>query len=160
MSGDPTLQTPSVHAEGATSFADLPAVGDFTRLTLWMAGALSGLATPTHSAQRKYFRSLARRLGWPVGKALLHPRPGIPSAMPLLNDALFGTSRAAIASVFGPPHCGRRGSDIVQNDAVWDAGVWFYPLTNPGASAMSIAFTPDETAGRVLFISYTPMSQE
>lgn len=150
---------PAVH-DGASPnpVNDLPAVGDFTRLALWMAGALAGITTQAHAAQRRHFRSMAKRLGWPVGKALAEPRPGMASAMPLLTDAIIGTSRAAIASVFGPPCCALTDDEFVTNDAIWSGEVWYYGISNPAASAIAIAFSVDETASRLLFISYTPQA--
>ena len=140
----------------AAGVSDIPAVGDFTRLALWMAGALAGMTSPTHSAQRRYFRAMARRLGWPVGKALSQPRPGMASAMPLLTDAIIGTSRAAISSVFGPPRCALAEGQFVNDDAVWSGDVWYYAISNPAASAVSIEFNIEEAAGRLVFISFTP----
>ncbi|QOV89629.1 hypothetical protein [Humisphaera borealis] len=140
----------------ASTFSKFPAVGDFTRLALWMAGALAGMSSPTHSAQRRYFRTMAKRLGWPVGKALSQPRPGMASAMPLLTDAIIGTSRAAIASVFGPPRCALTEGELVNNDAAWSGDVWYYGISNPAASAVSIEFNIEEAAGRLVFISFTP----
>lgn len=130
----------------------LPEVGDFTRLALWMAGALAGLSTTTHTLQRKHFRMMAKRLKWPVGKALGRPRPGMASAMPLLTDAMIGTSRAAIASVFGPPRCAMTDGEVVAEEAVWRGETWCYEIDNPAAQAVMITFTEDEVAGRVVFV--------
>lgn len=130
---------------------DLPAVGEFTRLSLWMAGAVAGLSTDAHAAQARHFRRLARRVGWPVrhGRAL---RPGRREAVPMLADALTGTSRAAIGSVFGPPRCAVTGWSVVTGPAAWGGAVWYYRLSNPAADAVAVAFDADGQACRVVFV--------
>jgi hypothetical protein len=58
----------------------------------------------------------------------------------MLADAIVGNSKAAVASVFGPP----RGAVLVGPAATgasfWDADTWYYPLPRRGATAVAIEF--------------------
>jgi hypothetical protein len=136
--------------------ADLPAVGEFTRLALWMAGSAAGLKTAVHAAQGRHFRGLARRLGWTArrkpGRAAGPPAPD--TSMGLLADALVGTSRSAIVSVYGLPRCAAAGRDVLTGNDVWDGRVWYFPLAHPAATLVGVEFDADrQHATRVVFVS-------
>lgn len=137
--------------------AGLPAVGDFTRLALWMAGSLAGVETATHAAQTKRFRRLARRVGW----AAPGRRPNREAGMALLSDAVVGTSSDAVSSVFGRPTAeaggraeprtgvGRRSPE--RSRPVPPVGAWLYPLAGTAGGAVAIEFT-DGVASRTVFV--------
>ena len=133
-------------------FLELPEVGEFTRLALWMAGSLAGLASLTHAAQGRHFRTMAKRLGWPVRR-----REGEPvdhdAGMRLFSDAVVGTSRNAIASVFGLPRYTVSDSPAASADSVWPARVWYFTLARRSAMAVAIEFK-NHTASRVVFVSW------
>lgn len=159
--GKPIAATVSRSPEAADRrddwFDDLPAVGEFTRLSLWMAGSVAGLRTAVHTAQAKHFRGLARRLGWEAKRKPRRPavRPTAPDdTMALLADALVGTSRSAIVSVYGLPRCAADGRDVLTGADVWDGRVWYFPLTHPSATLVGVEFDDDrEHARRVVFVS-------
>lgn len=134
--------------------AGLPSVGEFTRLALWMAGAQAGVSTPAHAAGRQAFRSLAGRLGWST-RAVRPRRSTRPDAMAIFTEAVVGTSRVAVASVFGPP---RRvvtaDGRVTAGEAYWGGQAWYYPLTEP-STAVVIEFA-DTHACRVVFVSVDP----
>jgi hypothetical protein len=135
---------------------DLPTVGEFTRLALWMAGSAAGVTTAVHAAQGRHFRGLARRLGWNhrrKPRQAVRP-PGPDASMGLLADALVGTSRTAIASVYGQPRCAVAGRDVLTGGDVWDGRVWYFPLAHPAASLVGVEFDADrQHATRVVFVS-------
>jgi hypothetical protein len=156
----PPLATPGHHP----IMLELPEVGEFTRMALWMVGAFAGLSTPTHASLGRHFRSMAKRLGWPVGRDWQESsgavnkrgKPASPSAaaaMTLLADALVGSSRSAIASVFGPPRCAVAADRaVLAGDAVWRGQVWYYPINHPSADAVAVEFDGEEQARRVVFV--------
>jgi hypothetical protein len=157
----PPLATPGHHP----ILLELPEVGEFTRMALWMVGAFAGLSTPTHASLGRHFRAMAKRLGWPVGRDWQEPsggaedkrgKPAGPSAaaaMTLLADALVGSSRSAIASVFGPPRCAVAADRaVLAGDAVWRGQVWYYPINHPSADAVAVEFDGEEQARRVVFV--------
>jgi hypothetical protein len=135
---------------------ELPDVGEFTRMALWMVGSIAGLSTPTHASLRRHFQTMAQRLGWPTGqrpsrKSAASCRPR--SAMKLLADALTGSSRAAIASVFGPPRCATAADHaLLCGSDVWRGRVWYYPILHPAHDAVAIEFDGDQQARRVMFV--------
>jgi hypothetical protein len=133
-------------------------VSEFTQLALWMAATLAGLVTSVLLARGPFFRALGRQVGWlpvqtgPDGRPIR--RPTRERALPMLAEAIVGTSKAAVASVFGPP----RGAvvfgaaDEVATDGAghsfWDADTWYYPLPRTGKLAMAIEF--DENYARAV----------
>jgi hypothetical protein len=125
-------------------------VSEFTQLALWMAASLAGLVTAVLLARGPFFRALARQVGWlphqtgPDGRPVR--RPTRERALPMLADAIVGNTKAAVASVFGPP----RGAVLRDDDAgtgpartFWDADTWYYPLPRTGKLAMAIEFDED-----------------
>lgn len=149
------------HAAAALTPRPAPAVSEFTQLALWMAASLAGLVTAVLLAREPFFKALARRMGWlprkgrrgNSGGAGYPPRRPTPEqALPLLADAIVGNSKAAVASVFGPP----RGAVLVGPAAAsgasfWDADTWYYPLPRTGTVAVAIEFDED-FARRVHFL--------
>jgi hypothetical protein len=144
----------------ALALRPAPIVSEFTQLALWMAASLAGLVTAVLLAREPFFRALARRMGWLPRKGRQGNRgsPGFPprrptpdQALPMLADAIVGNSKAAVASVFGPP----RGAVLVGPAAAaasfWDADTWYYPLPRTGTVAVAIEFDEDY-ARRVHFL--------
>src|SRR5947208_3569809 len=115
-----------------------PVVSEFTQLALWMAASLAGLVTAVLLAREPFFRALARRVGWlprkgrrgDAGSPGYPPRRPTPEqALPLLADAIVGNSKAAVASVFGPPRGAvLAGAAAAAGASFWDADTWYYPL--------------------------------
>ncbi|HEX8911403.1 MAG TPA: hypothetical protein VF796_03515 [Humisphaera sp.] len=143
---EPTAPPPP----GSPPLAGLPAVGEFTRLALWMAGTIAGLSTPTHAAQGRRFRAMARRLGWSVcGR-----RGRVPTgdaALAVLAEALVGSSRWAVSGVFGPPRFSVADDPVSDADAVWSGRAWYYAMRRPGVSAVAVEFA-DDLVRRVVFV--------
>jgi hypothetical protein len=132
-------------------------VSEFTQLALWMAATLAGLVTAVLLARGPFFRALARQVGWLPHQTAPDGRPVRPPtrerALPMLADAIVGNSKAAVASVFGPP----RGAVLLGGDdsatngparTFWDADTWYYPLPRTGQLAMAIEF--DENYARAV----------
>src|SRR3954451_324052 len=127
---------------------DAVSVSEFTQLALWMAASLAGLVTAVLLARGPFFRALARQVGWlpqqtgPDGRPVR--RPTRERALPMLAEAIVGNSKAAVASVFGPP----RGAVLFGADpsastdgaarTFWDADTWYYALPRTGKLAMAI----------------------
>jgi hypothetical protein len=128
---------------------ELPAVGEFTRLSLWMAGSLAGVATSTHAAQGRHFRDMARRLGWSAARRAAAPSGD--AALALLAEALVGTTRWAVNSVFGQPSYAVADSSVSDVDAVWSGRAWYFPMRHPGVSAVAVHYKGD-LVDRVVFI--------
>ena len=142
-------------------------VGELTQLALWMAASVAGMVTALLIARRPFFESLLRSVGKghpdaPRAKRvpsrargarrLLPPTPE--ESLPLLAEAIVGNTKAAVASVFGPPRSAAlRG--VVSMGAgkaagYWQATTWYYPLPRNDALAMAIEFD-DDAARRVEF---------
>jgi hypothetical protein len=139
-------------------------VSELSQLALWMAGTLAGMVTAALTARTPFFRGVMRRLGIadtsPNGnrrRAAAQPPPTREQSLPMLAEAILGSSKSAIASVFGPPR-----SAVVMHAAVavtggaagatfWNADTWYYPLPKNGPLAMAIEFHGDD-ARRVEFL--------
>jgi len=136
-------------------FSPEDGVIDFAFISLWMAGSVAGLVTAALISQVPLFRSLVRRLRlrWnrdgstpkhkPSGKPARNPSPQ--EALPMLADAIIGSSKSAVAKVFGPPQ-----SAVISSEApgpkpatFWIADTWYYPMRRNGPMAMAIRFTQD-----------------
>ena len=137
--------------------------GEFTQLALWMAASLAGMVTALLVARRPFFESLLRTAGGNGGpaagrrkggrsvKAL--SRPTAEESLPMLAEAIVGNSKAAVASVFGPPRgAAVRGAvkPTGKTPPYWQANTWYYPLPRNDALAMAIEFD-DDNAKRVEF---------
>jgi hypothetical protein len=139
-------------------------VTDFAFIALWMAGSLAGLMTAALIRQAPLFRSLMRRLGLrrPPGPNADHKskaagkrarRPSPQEALPMLADAIVGSSKSAVAKVFGPPHSAIISSQTtgLKPDTYWVADTWYYPLPRNAPMALAIRFA-DDSARSVEFI--------
>jgi hypothetical protein len=140
-------------------------VSEFTQLALWMAASVAGMVTALLVARRPFFESLLRSVGGQGpsprrakrvasrprgGRRALPPTPD--DSLPLLAEAIIGNTKAAVASVFGPPRSAAvRG--VVKSGkgpAFWQATTWYYPLPRERSLAMAIVFD-DDAARRVEF---------
>jgi len=141
------------------------AVSEFTQLALYMAATVAGLVTALIVARRPFFESLLRRVGGgttPRRRAkrvasrpsprTLPPTPD--ESLPLLAEAIVGNTKAAVASVFGPPRSaalrGVVNASAAFTTGYWHATTWYYPLPRSRRLAMAIEFD-DDNARRVEF---------
>jgi hypothetical protein len=143
-------------------------VSEFTQLALWMAASVAGMVTALLVARRPFFESLLRSVGGGSSnprrvkrvasrahgaRRVLPPTPE--ESLPLLAEAIVGNTKAAVASVFGPPRSAAlRGVVSVgagKAAGYWHATTWYYPLPRNDALAMAIEFD-DDAARRVEFI--------
>jgi hypothetical protein len=134
-------------------------VSELSQLALWMAASLAGMVTAVLTARTPFFRNVMRRIGVApataatagagrAGTAAVPPTRE--QSLPMLAEAIVGSSKSAIASVFGPP----RSSVVMQGGSganFWQADTWYYPLPKSGPLAMAIEFTGDD-ASRVEFL--------
>jgi len=148
-------------------------VNEFTQLALYMAASLAGMVTALLVARRPFFESLLRSVGGGgVGRGKRRAkrvesrvasrprgaRPVLPptpeESLPLLAEAIIGNTKAAVASVFGPPRSAAlRGvikADAASGPGYWQATTWYYPLPRNDLLAMAIEFH-DDSARRVEF---------
>ena len=139
-------------------------VSEFTQLALWMAASLAGMVTALLLARRPFFESLMRSIGGTPGgrRPALPPgpkprrdaaKPTAEQSLPMLAEAIVGNTKAAVASVFGPPRSAAvRGLVKAAGKApgYWQASTWYYPLPRNDALAMAIEFD-DDSARRVEF---------
>lgn len=150
------------HAGGgaASAMTVSNGVSELSQLALWLAAGLAGMVSAVLTARTPFFRAVMRRLGVPAGSTDLEGcarvaeslRPGREQSLPMLAEAIVGTSKSAIASVFGPP----RSAVVTHPSAAlgatfWQADTWYYPLPKSGPLAMAIEFTGDD-ASRVEFL--------
>ena len=137
------------------------AVSELTQLALYMAATLAGMVTALLVARRPFFESLMRRVGAGkpapgrrakrVASRARSPTPALPptpeESLPLLADAIIGNTKAAVASVFGPPRSAAlRGvvkADAAKTPGYWQATTWYYPLPRNDLLAMAIEFDQD-----------------
>jgi hypothetical protein len=141
---------------GTTAMAVSHGVGELSQLALWMAASLAGMVTAVLAARTPFFHSVLRRLGLTSGEldATRGKRPTREQSLPMLAEAIVGSSKSAIASVFGPP----RSAVVMHANGVptggatyWHADTWYYPLPKSGPLAMAIEFHGDD-ARRVEFL--------
>jgi hypothetical protein len=130
----------------ATSLALANGVSELSQLALWMAASLAGMVTAVLAARTPFFRSVMQRMGLASGDAHVPRRPTREQSLPMLAEAIVGSSKSAIASVFGPP----RSAVVMHPAAVpagatyWHADTWYYPLPKSGPLAMAIQFHGDD----------------
>ena len=154
------------HPDGGGELAR--GVSEFTQLALYMAASIAGLVTALLVARRPFFESLLRRTGAAGGpqprrakrvasRAGSNRRPIAPTreeSLPLLAEAIIGNTKAAVASVFGPPRSAALRGVVKANASTgsgyWNATTWYYPLPRNDALAMAIEFE-EESARRVEF---------
>jgi len=147
-------------------------VNEFTQLALYMAATVAGLVTAMLVARRPFFEQLLRSVGG-NGAPSPHARrakrvPSRPArgsrralpptpeeSLPLLAEAIIGNTKAAVASVFGPPRSAALRGVVKANAGAgagfWNATTWYYPLPRNDSLAMAIEFE-EESARRVEFI--------
>ena len=134
----------------ATALALSNGVSELSQLALWMAASLAGMVTAVLAARTPFFRSVMCRMGLASGEgatgARRAKRPTREQSLPMLAEAIVGSSKSAIASVFGPPR-----SAVVMHAAAapagatyWQADTWYYPLPKSGPLAMAIEFHGDD----------------
>jgi hypothetical protein len=117
---------------------------DFNQLALWTAATLAGMATSMLLSRGPFFRKLMARL-YPQRRPInFDSRPSHAEALPMLADAIIGSPRETILSVFGPPRSAAINDNIdpVQS-SYWRACTWYYPLHRQGRMAMAILFEND-----------------
>lgn len=120
-------------------------VNEFGQLALWMAARLAGMVTAALEGRRPFFDKVLARLRRQArrsGSYKLHLRPSPEQALPLLTDAMVGSSKHTVVSVIGPPRSALiEGVHITEGgEGFWYADTWFYPLPRHGALAMAIRF--------------------
>jgi hypothetical protein len=159
-----TSGTQSPQGDPSSALSAEVGVTDFTFIALWMAGSLAGVMTAALISQAPLFRSLMRRLGLrgphSANPSQKHKRTGKPSrkpspkeALPMLAEAIMGSSKLAVAKVFGPPPSAVMSSRIAasKTPTFWHADTWYYPMPRNGPLAMAIRFA-DDSARAVEFI--------
>lgn len=125
---------------------------DLSQLALWMAGNFAGLVTAMMIARGSFFKNLSARVG--RGKHQPNP-PSAAESLALLANAIIGSGKETIASVFGPPRSiaiEDLGILVHPQHLFAHADVWYYPLPRKGAMAMAINFH-DQMATRVEFFT-------
>jgi hypothetical protein len=136
-------------------------VSELSQLALWMAANLAGMVSAVLTARTPFFRSVMQRLGIvsatstafnaPANsksgkrrrRAPEFPRPSREESLPMLAEAIVGSSKSSVASVFGPP----RSAVVMQampGATYWQADTWYYPLPKSGPLAMAIRFEGDD----------------
>jgi hypothetical protein len=75
-------------------------------------------------------------------RVLRVPRPSLENALPALADAIVGSTKLTIHSVFGPPRGAVLHRPVGAGVGItfWDSAIWYYPLPRDGFLAMSILF--------------------
>jgi hypothetical protein len=144
-------------------------VSEFTQLALYMAATVAGMVTAMLVARKPFFESLMRAAGGKLprgtgprrakrvasrARPARAPMPSAEESLPMLAEAIIGNTKAAVASVFGPPRSAAlRGvvkADAASGPGYWQATTWYYPLPRSDALAMAIEFD-DDSARRVEF---------
>lgn len=136
--------------EGSTALALSAGVSELSQLALWMAATLAGMVTAALTARTPFFRGILRRISGsaasagPARRAL--GRPGREQSLPMLAEAIVGSSKSAIASVLGPPRSAvlMHAAASALGATYWQADTWYYPLPRSGPLAMVIQFTGDD----------------
>ena len=73
----------------------------------------------------------------------------------MLAEAILGSSRSAIQSVFGPPRSATvEGVGVVVHprQVYWQSDTWYYPLLRQGPMVIAINFI-DDLAAKVEFFT-------
>ena len=152
------------HSDGAGSgaasatLALSQGVSELSQLALWMAANLAGMVSAVLTARTPFFRSVLCRMGLASGDvaaagARRAKRPTREQSLPMLAEAIVGSSKSAIASVFGPPRSAvvMHANGVPAGATYWHADTWYYPLPKSGPLAMAIEFNGDD-ASRVQFL--------
>jgi hypothetical protein len=137
-------------------------VADFAFVALWMAGSLAGLMTVALIHQSPLLRKMISRLRLGPNPLALRKsktvgkysgRPSTTEALPMLAQAIVGSSKAAVAKVFGPPHIAviSSATPVITPATFWLADTWYYPMPRNGPLALAIRFD-DDSARKVDFL--------
>jgi hypothetical protein len=117
------------------------------------------MATALLIARRPFFRRIAGQVGrgqrGPTHSADARSRKPAPEqSLPILAEAVLGSSKSNLAAVFGPPRSAMLLDKTIEGAATGfeAADVWYYPLPRQGPLAMAISFS-DGFAHRVEFFS-------
>ena len=133
---------------GTATLAASNGVSELSQLALWMAASLAGMVTAVLAARTPFFRSVMQRLGLASDAGAARPkRPTREQSLPMLAEAIVGSSKSAIASVFGPPRSAvvmHAGGPTPSGATYWQADTWYYPLPKSGPLAMAIQFHGDD----------------
>lgn len=129
-----------------------PEGSDFAQLALWMAANLAGMVTAILLIRGPFFKAILKKMG--RGK-ISHCKPTREQSLPILAEAIIGSSKATIESVFGPPRSAAlEGIGVVVRPKMVfsQSDTWYYPLPRNGPMAMAINFSEDH-AMRVEFFT-------
>jgi hypothetical protein len=124
---------------------------EFGQLALWMAAGIAGLVTAALLSRGPFFRKLANRIG--RGRRCRKP-PSLQRSQAILAEAIIGSSKATIESVFGPPRSvaiDQIGVIVYPRLVFRLADTWYYPLPRRSRLALAIRFQ-DQMATRVEFL--------
>ena len=105
------------------------------------------MADGADDADTPFFRSVMCRMGLVSGEgARRAKRPTREQSLPMLAEAIVGSSKSAIASVFGPPRSAvaMLAAAAPAGATYWHADTWYYPLPKSGPLAMAIQFNGDD----------------
>ena len=132
-----------------------PPMSGAGQLALWSAANLAGMETELLVIREPFFRRLINRLtgklklGKRRQRVLKVRRPSPEQSLPMLADAVVGTDKSTLYSVFGPPKAAAskriRGPGSVVS--YWLADTWYYSLPRNGLLAMAINFDQDCASG-------------
>jgi hypothetical protein len=117
-----------------------------------MAANVAGLVTGMLLARGPFFRELAKRVGNGCPGRHAPPRR---RSLALLAQAVMGSSKPTIESVFGPPRSialDEIGVVVHPRQFYRLADTWYYPLPRTCPLAMAISFQ-DEVATGVEFFT-------
>jgi hypothetical protein len=134
--------------------------GYCNRLALWSAANLAGMETGLLVIREPFFRRLLNKISGKRRRQVIRMRrPSSEQALPILADAIVGSNKLNIHSVFGPPRGAVFNHPANACGAVsfWDSAIWYYPLPRDGFIAMSIIFD-DDSAKSVEFFE-TPVAE-
>ncbi|HEX4123933.1 MAG TPA: hypothetical protein VHY37_04340 [Tepidisphaeraceae bacterium] len=95
----------------------------------------------------EYLRPHGRRVAAPPDAPRITPRPikpPPPEALPLLTEAIVGSTKHTIARVLGAPRSAvLEGLAVIEADAhraYMQTDIWYYPLPRHGQMAMAVTF--------------------
>ena len=125
---------------------------DYSQLALWMTAGLAGMVSAMILARAPFFRKMLLRLGQ---KRRRPRKPSRRRSLPMLAQAILGSSRSSIKAVFGPPRSATvEGVGVVVHPqhVYWQSDTWYYPLNRNGPMALAIQFI-DDLATKVEFFT-------
>jgi hypothetical protein len=126
---------------------------ELRRLAVSMAVHVAGIMSAIFESRPQR----ERRSEQPPAAPRISPRPikpPPPEALPLLTEAIIGSSKFTIASVLGAPRSavaeGLAAIEQSADAAFYQTDTWYYPLPRHGHIAMAVIFS-DNVARRVEF---------